>query len=744
MDAGDEPLPERQRLGVGVVDAEHTHAVRDPEEHDVAQRLPQRLAVVGVEVDREDVLVALGRVLGVADRAVGAVPEPLRVLGHPGVVGAALQRVVESHLEARLARGGDEGVEVLHGPELGVDGRVAAVGRADRPRAAGVLGAGVEAVVRPLAMGEADRVDRREVDDVEAHLGERRQPGRGGAQRAGVVRRSTLGAREELVPRRERAELAVDPQRERTGERRRAAVDGAAHQRHGGGAFGRGDPRARARSLAQCLGERHQRAAVADGDAAKLGATLGHERALLELEGHVLAVVEAQAQVAQPRAVVVGHADHLEAPVPHLLGDEAGAVHVVGGAVERELPPARRHPRRRRAGRAPRRSVAGPRQQEVVPVGDGDGAHLQGDTDGALGRVRAAVDGRAHALDDHPSHGCGHTDPPVQAGGCQPNGPVRVGGDQALRCQWIPDDRPVRQRSPCDHRRRCEPSPTPHRRGSRGARGMWRKRGAYSFLAPTALPAARATPSPTASHATAGDPRAGPPRLRLRRRRAGRVQWTLASPALDRLLSGTATDGVSAQAAGPNVVLTRTIGPYGHKVGHLAVIARRRPGREWNVHAEWAGVRGGHRPCRQPDRDRVGVARPGRQHPERPRSRLVAGVGEAPHSILSWVAPAGSFDEIASQPGPTWASSLSASRTPGAGPGSRLDSASFLVDPVALGSLTQLFTGESPRRLCRRGVRVAAGRLVRLAALSVIGVDRHPTRRAPCSSARAAGARPRR
>src|SRR2546422_7407208 len=66
-------------------------------------------------------------------RAVGTAEEPLRVLGDPRVVGRALDREVERHLEAEAARALDEPVEVVEGAELRVDRRVAAlreIGRA--------------------------------------------------------------------------------------------------------------------------------------------------------------------------------------------------------------------------------------------------------------------------------------------------------------------------------------------------------------------------------------------------------------------------------------------------------------------------------------------------------------------------------------------------------------------------------------------------------------------------------------
>ena len=116
---------------------------------------------------------------------------------------------------------GDEGVEVVDRAEVGVDGVVAAVLGADRPRRAGVaLGRG-QGVVGALAVDLADRVDRRQVDDVEAHVGDGVEPlGRGREGAAGdlaglgVVGRA-LGAREELVPAAVERARAVGVHRER-------------------------------------------------------------------------------------------------------------------------------------------------------------------------------------------------------------------------------------------------------------------------------------------------------------------------------------------------------------------------------------------------------------------------------------------------------------------------------------------------------------------------------------------------
>ena len=95
----DHPFPERHRLGVRIVDPEDLHALLDPEQDDVPKRVPDRRQGVAVEVDVDDVLVFLRRVLGVFDRAVRPPVEPFRMLLDPGMVGRAVDREVDRDLE---------------------------------------------------------------------------------------------------------------------------------------------------------------------------------------------------------------------------------------------------------------------------------------------------------------------------------------------------------------------------------------------------------------------------------------------------------------------------------------------------------------------------------------------------------------------------------------------------------------------------------------------------------------------
>ena len=209
---------------MGVVDPEDGDPLVHPELHDAEQLLPERAPRRALEVEGIDVLVALRGVLGVLDGAVRAVAEPLGVLGHPGVVGRALEGQVERQLEAARPGRGDDRAEVLERAELGVHRGVAALGRADRPRAAGVAGAGALRVVGALAEGPPDRVDRRQVEDVEAEVGDvveavehvaERPVGRGPVaggrpERAGPLAADGGRPGEQLVPRAEQRPLALD------------------------------------------------------------------------------------------------------------------------------------------------------------------------------------------------------------------------------------------------------------------------------------------------------------------------------------------------------------------------------------------------------------------------------------------------------------------------------------------------------------------------------------------------------
>src|SRR5262244_2499696 len=95
LNFSDQPLPERKRLGMRIVDAKDTHPLRDPEQHDVAQSFPKSLIVGPVEIGIDDVFVLFWRIFRILDRAIGPASEPFRMLREPGMIGRALDGKVE-------------------------------------------------------------------------------------------------------------------------------------------------------------------------------------------------------------------------------------------------------------------------------------------------------------------------------------------------------------------------------------------------------------------------------------------------------------------------------------------------------------------------------------------------------------------------------------------------------------------------------------------------------------------------
>ena len=138
--------------------------------------------------------------------------EPLGVLAQPRMVGRALDREVERDVHSELVRGRGELSHILERSKLGMHRVVAARLGSDRPRRSRIAGGGRERVVPALAIGEADGMDRRQVDDVEAdgselgkHLLDPREP--------------SPGTREEFVPGPEARSHAVDLDRQRRVDR---------------------------------------------------------------------------------------------------------------------------------------------------------------------------------------------------------------------------------------------------------------------------------------------------------------------------------------------------------------------------------------------------------------------------------------------------------------------------------------------------------------------------------------------
>src|SRR5207245_5300188 len=130
----------------------------------------------------------------------GAAPEPFWMLGDPRVVGGTLNGEVERDLHAVAATGLDQPAKIVERAELGMDGVVPAFRGSDRVGAAGIARLGAQRIVDALAIDAADRMDRREIDDVEAQLGELRQSRDAVIERSMAARDRGLAARKHLVP----------------------------------------------------------------------------------------------------------------------------------------------------------------------------------------------------------------------------------------------------------------------------------------------------------------------------------------------------------------------------------------------------------------------------------------------------------------------------------------------------------------------------------------------------------------
>src|SRR5579875_1835604 len=130
-----------------IVHPEDPHAVAHPVPDDAQHLRVEALGVV-VEVQREDVLVLLRRVLGVGDRAVSPGGEPFRMLAHPWMIRRGLQRQVKGDLQAKLVCPGHERVEVRQGAQVRVNRVMPAGRRADGDP--GSPGSAVSELLAPL------------------------------------------------------------------------------------------------------------------------------------------------------------------------------------------------------------------------------------------------------------------------------------------------------------------------------------------------------------------------------------------------------------------------------------------------------------------------------------------------------------------------------------------------------------------------------------------------------------------
>jgi len=124
---------------VRVIYTKDAYALLYPEQNDAGQFFPKCGPLLALKIKRNDVLVALGRVLCILDPSVRSNPEPFGVLFDVRMVRGALVGDIERDLDAKVLCPRNERAEILERAELGMDGLVPALFGADRPRTARVI-----------------------------------------------------------------------------------------------------------------------------------------------------------------------------------------------------------------------------------------------------------------------------------------------------------------------------------------------------------------------------------------------------------------------------------------------------------------------------------------------------------------------------------------------------------------------------------------------------------------------------
>src|SRR5262249_51494101 len=145
-------------------------------------------SVGGEEIDIDDIFVLLGGILGVPYAAVRTPVKPFGVLLQPRMVGRALDGKIKSKLDAMGGTRFAQETKIVDGAERGMDGIVTTFSATNRVGTADVVGRDGQAVVFALAIGRADRMDRRQVEDIKSHPFNARQMSDDVTERAMAVR----------------------------------------------------------------------------------------------------------------------------------------------------------------------------------------------------------------------------------------------------------------------------------------------------------------------------------------------------------------------------------------------------------------------------------------------------------------------------------------------------------------------------------------------------------------------------
>ena len=170
-DLGDQPLPERQGLGVRVGHPKQRDPLIDPAQHPCAQFKPEPGdRVRSIEINVDAVRIFSRRVLGITDRAVGAPVEPARVLREPGVVWGALHGEVQGNFKPLSRSGRDHAAKIIPRTPLRVNRRLPALLAAIGRRAARFIRTCLQRIVRPCGVVLINAMNGRQNHHVKTHV----------------------------------------------------------------------------------------------------------------------------------------------------------------------------------------------------------------------------------------------------------------------------------------------------------------------------------------------------------------------------------------------------------------------------------------------------------------------------------------------------------------------------------------------------------------------------------------------
>ena len=140
-----------------------------PKKDNVLHLDPKRAPVFAAEIKRIDVLVLLWWILGVFDRAVGPLVEPVGMLLNVRMIGGAVEREVECDFHSAFAHFRYEPVEIGQRTERRFNRHVSAGFAANCPRHARIPRLAGDGIVAAFAIGLPNGMNRGKVNDIKSH-----------------------------------------------------------------------------------------------------------------------------------------------------------------------------------------------------------------------------------------------------------------------------------------------------------------------------------------------------------------------------------------------------------------------------------------------------------------------------------------------------------------------------------------------------------------------------------------------